>query len=118
MPASITLKTRCYEIPRSGLVQRIKCGRLHLMQETGASSSVGGAFGVIRRRYPGQPESLPLPDAAQARHPTGRAMDQEAVQEVIAPTGGMLQDLMEFGQGWCRWPRAIAATPAGSRRRA
>src|SRR5690349_23163984 len=41
---------------------------------------------------------VPEADAAQARNPVGRAMDQETVQVVVAPTEGMLKDCMEFGQ--------------------
>ena len=41
---------------------------------------------------------VPEGDTAQARHPVGRAMDQEAVQVVVAPSEGMLQDLMKLGE--------------------
>ena len=41
---------------------------------------------------------VPEGNTAQARHPVGRAMDQEAVQVVVAPSKGTLKDLMEFGE--------------------
>jgi hypothetical protein len=47
-----------------------------------------------RKRHP--PGIVPEADAAQARKPVGRAMDQEAVQMVIAPSKGKLKDFMQF----------------------
>jgi hypothetical protein len=48
------------------------------------------------QRYPSG--IVPEGDATQARHPVGRAMDQEAVQVVVAPSEGTLKNLMEFGE--------------------
>jgi hypothetical protein len=41
---------------------------------------------------------VPEGDTAQARDPVRCAMDQEAVQVVVAPSEGALKDCMEFGQ--------------------